>query len=128
MDNINEKLKLYYRVHADVKTLTEKEKKLNKEIKDYIEKNKLDNVGDDEINAKIIVQNRSSLDEEYLMTLLKNTVKDKKTLDAVIKTKEYIDGPALETAVYHGQIDTRLIKTATVVKLVKTLKVTKNDK
>lgn len=79
------------------KELCERE---NKEIKKIMLDNSLTSFEAGDYTAKIATQNRTTLDEEKLLYVMKQG-----GYNNVIKTKEYVDMDALESALYHNDID-----------------------
>lgn len=65
---------------------------LDSDLSEYISKN---------YKATCIVSNRETINEDMLLSILRNS--DVKDLD-IIKTKEYVDFDALESAIYNNEI------------------------
>ena len=57
--------------------------------------------------AKLSTSVSESLDEERLLELLKEVIKDK--IPGSIKTKEYVDMDVLESAIYHDNIPEEVV-------------------
>ena len=78
--------------------------------------------------ASYIVQKRESMNEDMLLDIFhKNWVVTVENYD-IVKTREYIDFDALESAIYKGEIPKEMlldIDKAREIKEVETLKVTK---
>lgn len=72
----------------------------NAKIKELMKEQGLKDFEVDGIVAKYIIQNKESMNEEKLLTLLKE-----KGYETVIRTKEYVDMDLLEDALYHDRID-----------------------
>lgn len=72
----------------------------NTKIKELMKAEGLKDFEVDGIVAKYIIQNKESMNEEKLLTLLKE-----KGYETVIRTKEYVDMDLLEDALYHDRID-----------------------
>lgn len=104
---------------------TELEKELK--AKNSFIKSKLAELGQDvyeteNCKATITYQNRTSIDEEKAIEILKENVA-KKNLKSVIKTKEYIDYEALESLIYNGGIAAEKLEPAQSVNVVRALRV-----
>lgn len=72
----------------------------NAEIKKLMAEQSIKDFEIDGIVAKYIIQNKESMNEEKLLSLLKAN-----GYTNVIKTKEYVDMDELENALYHDEID-----------------------
>lgn len=72
--------------------------------------------------AKVSTSTRESFDEEALLGKLQSM---KELPEGVIKTKEYVDMDALESAIYNGKINAAELASARVVKEVTTLRVSR---
>ena len=81
----------FYKKQCDAENAKIKELMAEQKIKDF-------EVGG--IVAKYVIQNKESMDEYKLLTLLKE-----RGYENVIKTKEYVDMDLLEDALYHDAID-----------------------
>lgn len=77
------------------------------------------------------VQERESIDEDLLLTLLQNNPEPEIRLSGIIKTKEYVDFEALEMAIYKERLPKSVlleIDKARTVKPVVTLRISKIKK
>ena len=104
---------------------TELEKELK--AKNSFIKSKLSELGQDvyeteNCKATITYQNKTSMDEEKAIEILKENVA-KKNLKSVIKTKDYIDYEALESLIYNGGIAAEKLEPAQSVNVVSALRV-----
>lgn len=76
----------------------------NAEIKQAMREQSIKDFEVDGIVAKYVVQNKETMNEEALLKVLKDA-----GYTDLIKTKEYVDMDALESALYHSEIDTDTI-------------------
>lgn len=72
----------------------------NAMIKELMAEQKIKDFEVDGIVAKYVIQNKESMDEDKLLTILKE-----RGYENVIRTKEYVDMDLLEDALYHDTID-----------------------
>ena len=74
----------------------------NKKIKDMMAEANLKNYNTDKYKATYIISDRTSIDESRLLAVIHaNNIPDSL---GIIKTKEYIDEDALESAIYNNEI------------------------
>lgn len=105
--------------------------KQNAEIKAYMRENELLEKEAGNYIATYKVESRESINEDILLEQLKNC---QYLPEGIIKTKEYVDMDALETAVYNGKLTKETVVSldkARIVKPVEVLrikKVKKNEK
>ena len=97
--NLKETVKLFYQEKQSFDNLKKGVDKLNLKIKEMMQKEGTDEVEVDGIKAKRTVSERTSFIDEILL----ETIKELK-IPGIIKTKEYVDMSALETAIYKRQI------------------------
>lgn len=98
----------------------------NKQIKDIMSALNLEEKEVGAWIAKYYVQKRESMNEEMLLDIAHN-----EGIPEIVKTKEYIDFDALESAIYNGKISSEVLAkmdNAKEVKLVPTLKLVKAKK
>ena len=103
---LNELIESYGKNNDSFKALKKVVDKENADIKALM----LENIKPDEDNTRIVkageyiavlsIQDRSSMNEERLIQWLKKNGFSK----GIIKKKEYVDGKALENAIYKGEI------------------------
>lgn len=72
----------------------------NAKIKELMAQQGLKDYEVNGITAKYIIQNKESMDEDKLLSILKE-----RGYENVIRTKEYVDMDLLEDALYHDTID-----------------------
>jgi len=85
----------FYKKQCDAENAEIKQAMKEMDIKDF------------EVNgivAKYVIQNKESMNEEKLLSVLKDA-----GYTDLIKTKEYVDMDELESALYHSEIDTDTI-------------------
>lgn len=70
--------------------------KENKQIKEEMDRLSQSNYTAGDYTAKISIQNKITMDENKLLTVMK-----KYNISSVVKTKEYVDMEALENYLYH---------------------------
>lgn len=78
----------------------------NTQIKALMSENKLTEYATDLGTAKLIEKHHKDFDEEALIEFLKSN----NVADGIVKTKEYVDMDALESAIYHETISEELQK------------------
>lgn len=90
--------------------------KQNKAIKDCMNEQDLSEATVGEYTAKITIQHREKMNEDALLEVLgSSVVKDENGNDVnprdlgIIKSKEYVDMDALESAIYKGLIPTDVL-------------------
>lgn len=95
--------------YAENKSLLDDYKKIcdeeNKKIKDMMEEGSYESGG---YKATKSVQHRESMNEDKLLDVLKNVYPDALSV-GIIKTREYVDMDALESAVYKGIISNDIL-------------------
>lgn len=135
MQELKNKLELLIPQYALNKSELDSYKKLcdkeNAEIKTLMSQLKETDYSAGGYSAKIIIQNRESLNEDKLLNLLFSKFQKDAEQLGIIKTKYYIDTDALEKALYNGDIPQDIIQDmskARETKEVVTLKVTKEKK
>lgn len=106
-----------------------KKQNLEKELKskNSFIKSKLAELGEDvyetdKCKATISYQNRTSMDDDKCIEILRENCK-KEDLKSVIKTKEYVDYEALESLIYNGGISADKLEPAQNINVVTSLKV-----
>ena len=121
--------------YGDEKTEMDRYKKLcdadNAEIKSIMSDLAIQHYTAGDYKVTRSVQERESMDEDLLLTLLQNSPEPEIRLSGIIKTKEYVDFDALEAALYKEKLPKSVlleIDKARTVKLVTTLKVSKVKK
>lgn len=119
--------------YGEEKSVMDRYKKLcdmdNKLIKELMEDLALQHYTSDGYKVTRSVQERESVDEDLLLSLLKPFPEVQ--VHNIIKTKEYVDFDALEAALYKDALPKEVlleIDKARTVKLVTTLKVSKVKK
>lgn len=95
-----------------------------KKIKDYFSKHEISSFDTDEYTATVSTSESESLNDDLAIEIIKEHL-DGALLASVIKKKEYIDEDALEKLVYNNEFDVSLLERAKIVKVTKTLRVTK---
>ena len=73
----------------------------------------------DGFSVSMSTRTTETLIEDKLLVLLKNSDIDQDVLSKVVKTKEYIDFDALESAIYKGDIMENVVATFDVCREVK---------
>lgn len=114
--------------YAENKSLLDDYKKIcdeeNKKIKDMMEEGSYEANG---YKATKSVQHRETMNEDKLLDIMRNH-KDVAEVCELIKTKDYIDMDALESAIYKGKISNDIlmeIDKCREVKEVVTLRISK---
>lgn len=105
--------------------------KQNSKIKEIMSTEKISEFETDDYIAKYYVQNRESMDEERLVEVFLKANEKKFRELGILKTRDYVDSDALESAIYHGKISKDLmlkIGECKESKEVPTLKISKVKK
>jgi 23S rRNA maturation mini-RNase III len=89
---------------------------LNTKIKDIMSESDLTSVETSLGTLTLTYKKSESFDEEKLIDYLKSSGNDKE----IVKTKEYIDYDALESAIYHERLSNEQLKEMDKFKIVKT--------
>lgn len=103
----------------------------NSQIKDIMTTLALQHYEVEGYKINCVTQHREKLDEDVLISIIRNAPGIEYLKSDIIKTKEYIDFDALEKAIYDGKISDDLLlemDKAKEIKDVVTLKVTKLKK
>lgn len=98
-------------------------KKLNTTIKDYLKLNNLTECSGYTGSVYTTVRKSESFDEDGLLKYLKDSGKD----SGVVKTKEYIDYEALESAIYKGDIEAKDLNPYRIIKETVALNIKKGE-
>ena len=104
MGKIEKMVDEYGELKAQEKEIKDKLKTLNDEIKTYMGHNNLDTLEGAGFVASYTLRKKEDFDEQALIELFKKAL-SKDVLANVVKTKEYVDSDALESAVYHGEVN-----------------------
>lgn len=107
--DIKEKVNQYGKLKEQESALKKDVDKLNKEIKTYMGENELDTLEADDFVASYTLRRKEDFNEDKLIDLFKEELKDYAYEMGIIKTKEYIDMDAVEKAAYNGNIDEELL-------------------
>ena len=91
----------------------------NTQIKEIMAELKIDKIDTSRGSAIVSEQKRENFIEESLIDFLKKNGK----ADGIVKTKEYVDYDALESAIYNEKIPTDMLSAMSSCKEVKTVKV-----
>ena len=105
-------------------------KKLNTQngtkIKDYFDKHGISSFDTDTCTATVSTSKSESLNDDLAIEIIKEHLGGA-LLASVVKQKEYIDEDALEKLVYNGDFDISLLEKAKIVKVTKTLRISKRN-
>ena len=106
-------------------------KKLNTEngtkIKEYFDKHGISSLDTDTCTATVSTSKSESLNDDLAIEIIKEHLGGA-LLASVVKKKEYIDEDALEKLVYNGDFDISLLEKAKIVKVTKTLRISKKER
>jgi len=105
----------YGALKEEEKELNNKIKELNDAIKTYMGHNNLDTLEGSGFVASYTLRVKKEFEQEKLITSenIISVLKDRLSEDVIsdiIKTTEYIDTDALESAIYHGEVDKDTLK------------------
>jgi hypothetical protein len=117
--NVGKLIDEYFQLQQEDKIITKRLEEIKVILKENIEKeHKTKNA-----IAKKIIQDRSTWDNDKLMSTLKDNIKNSKLLDEIIKSKEYVDMDVLQEKVEEELIDPSMLKECLINKEVITLRV-----
>jgi arsenate reductase-like glutaredoxin family protein len=94
-------------------------KELGKDIKDVFAKEGLDKYSVGDYEATVTNVQKESFNDDELIRILKEVGKQK----GIVKRKEYVDMDALESAIYHNDIDAALLAPAQTITTTPTLRI-----
>jgi hypothetical protein len=118
MSKLDELIPLYYEHNELVKKHKKVADKTNKEIKKIMAEQGITEFATHGLIAKVSVSERVDLMEDVLIEKIKEL-----GIKGIIKTREYIDMDALETALYNGLISPAALAQAQIKKEVVTLRI-----
>jgi hypothetical protein len=118
MSKLDELIPLYYEHNELVKKHKKVADKANKEIKKIMVEQGITEFATHGLIAKVSVSERVDLMEDVLIEKIKEL-----GIKGIIKTREYIDMDALETALYNGLISPAALAQAQIKKEVVTLRI-----
>jgi hypothetical protein len=117
--NVGKLIDEYFQLQQEDKIITKRLEEIKVILKESIEKeHKTKNA-----IAKKIIQDRSTWNNDKLMSTLKDNIKNSKLLDEIIKSKEYVDMDVLQEKVEEELIDPSMLKECLINKEVITLRV-----
>ncbi len=118
MSKLDELIPLYYEHNELVKKHKKVADKANKEIKKIMAEQGITEFATHGLIAKVSVSERVDLMDDVLIEKIKEL-----GIKGIIKTREYIDMDALETALYNGLISPAALAQAQIKKEVVTLRI-----
>lgn len=95
----------------------------NEQIKQKMSEKEIDTYEANDLTAKITIQHRVNFNEEKLLEVVKSA-----GLNDLVKTKEYVDMDALESAIYNDRISVDVLtklNNCKETKDIQTLKITR---
>lgn len=95
-------------------------------IKDYFDKHGISSFETDTCTATVSTSKSESLNDDLAIEIIKKHLGGA-LLASVVKQKEYIDEDALEKLVYNGDFDISSLEKAKIVKVTKTLRISKKE-
>ena len=122
-NRLDELVPLYYEHNELVKKHKKVADKANKEIKEIMAEQGITEFATNGLVATVSVSERVDLMEDILIEKIKEL-----GIKGIIKTKEYVDMDALETALYNGLINPAMLAQAQTKKEVVTLRVRQEKK
>ena len=122
-NKLDELIPLYYEHNELVKKHKKVADRVNKEIKEIMAEQGITEFATNGLVATVSVSERVDLMEDVLIEKIKEL-----GIKGIIKTKEYVDMDALETALYNGLINPAMLAQAQTKKEVVTLRVTQKKK
>lgn len=121
MLKLHELIPLYYDNNEAMKRHKKVVDKANKEIKEIMAEQEITEFATHGLVAKVSISERVDLMEDVLMDKIKEL-----GIKGIIKTREYIDMDALETALYNGVINPAMLAQAQTKKEVVTLRISQS--
>ena len=118
MSKLDDLIPLYYEHNELVKKHKKVADEANKKIKKIMAEQGITEFATHGLVAKISVSERVDLMEDVLIEKIKEL-----GIKGIIKTREYIDMDALETALYNGLINPAMLAQAQIKKEVVTLRI-----
>jgi len=118
MSKLDELIPLYYEHNELVKKHKKVADKVGKDIKKIMKEQNITEFATNGLVAKVSVSERVDLMEDVLIEKIKEL-----GIKGIIKTREYIDMDALETALYNGLISPAALAQAQIKKEVVTLRI-----
>ena len=124
-DDIKEQLNSlcdeYYDCNQAYKVAETNKKMYTDAIKQLFNDNNISTyTSDNGVKASVSTTNKPSYCEEQLIAYLKEL-----GVPDVVKTKEYVDMEALESAIYHNQVDAKALAPFKEDHIIQTLRITK---
>lgn len=107
--NPEELLDNYGTLKEHEKELKDRIKNYNDKIKEYMGHNNLDTFESKTYRATYTLRKQETLNMDKLLDLFKDKCEETAKQLGIIKTKEYIDEDALESAIYKGAIDKEVL-------------------
>ena len=95
-------------------------------IKEYFDKHGISSFDTDTCTATVSTSKSESMNDDLAIEIIKEHLGGP-LLASVVKKKEYIDEDALEKLVYNGDFDISLLEKAKIVKVTKTLRISKKE-
>lgn len=106
--NTDELVEKYYEAKQKEKQFTEEAKKLNAELKLYMQNNSIEELQYQGISVKLQIEKRVSMDENHLLEILKGIDGAEDSIMLV----ETINEEVLESLIYNEKIDATLLAPA----------------
>lgn len=124
LGNLGDLISRYYNNNENKKNFVKLVDKDNAQIKQIMLEGGLLNYEANGVKAVYGISKRFDFNEEILTALLKENLNEE-LLSKIVRTKEYLDYDALESAVYNKLIDPVLLQKAQTEKEVISLKISK---
>lgn len=109
--DLKEKLKTYYDLNTQSKSIKKIQDSLNKDIKELMVSGNLDEIEIDGYKAKVTTISNVSFDPDILLAIVKEIGRDD-----LIKIKEYVDIDDIERLVYSEDISAESLIPAQILK------------
>ena len=105
-ETINDDINNCFSSRKEMAKIKKVEAGLATRIKEYFSKNKINELDTGIVTAKVSIVEKSELNEEEIITFLKQKVLNKELskaiLNKIVQKREYIDSDNLEDALYKG--------------------------
>lgn len=119
MEEIRKKIDEYGKLKQEESQLKKRTDKLNTEIKTYMGHHDLDKFEAEDFIANYTLRKKDDFDDDKLIALFKESLKDMAYQLGIIKTREIIDMDAIEKAAYDGILDEEVLLSMDTCKITK---------
>ena len=104
------KIPEFYEADQKQKAYKKTSDKLKEEIKEIMESMQLQDYDVEDLKATLKTVEITKFDEDILLEIIKPL-----EIEGIIKTREYVDMDALETAIYKGMLDAKILEKSRII-------------